>query len=233
VTELIISNKAPGFDYAALPTDTTEILQSTASRIRDRMCASIVETGRDLIKIKSVLEHGAFGAWLNAEIGMTERTAQNYMSAAELAGKYETVSYLPAAALYRLAAPSTPEAARAAIVDRLDRGETVSKLEISDTIAKAKWEKAEAERLAKIAPAELKRMRLRKEQRERKWEADRLEREREEQEEKQAARRAITILRDRLSGDQFNEFVALVRASSFSFRDELDKAVQPTREARI
>jgi hypothetical protein len=40
---------------------------------------------------------------------MTERTARNYMAAAELVSKSETVSVLQPKTLYLLASPSTPE----------------------------------------------------------------------------------------------------------------------------
>jgi hypothetical protein len=83
------------FDYAALPPDVVTEAQGAAERIRTRIRAAIVDVGADLIGVKDRLPHGAFSVWLKAEFGMTERTAQNYMSAAALAGKYETVSVLP------------------------------------------------------------------------------------------------------------------------------------------
>jgi hypothetical protein len=42
---------------------------------------------------------------------------------------------------------------------------------------------------------------------------------------------AIDILRDRLDGERFYEFVALVLASGFRFRDELEKEMRKRREA--
>lgn len=42
----------------------------------------------------------------------------------------------------------------------------------------------------------------------------------------QAAQKAIAILRDRLPGDLFKEFVDLVIASSFRFRSELEREVR-------
>jgi hypothetical protein len=228
MTEIVTTtNKVSGFDYAALPADTTEILQSTVLRIKDRMQANIIDTGRDLRKIKDeVLDHGEFGRWLKTELGLTERTAQNYMRAAELAAEYEIVSLLPATSLYRLASPSTPDTVRVAIVERLDKGETISARDISDSIAQAKWEQAEADRIARIPPAKLKRERLRKERRKQEAEARWLELEAREREERAAAHRAIAILQGHLSTDQLKEFWAEFNASSFEFRSELEKKIR-------
>ena len=86
-------------------------LKQLADSIRQRMVRSIVETGRDLQKAKAKLPHGQFGNWLKTEFDMSPKTAENYMRAAELADtKSEIVSFLPAAVLYKLAAPSTPAA---------------------------------------------------------------------------------------------------------------------------
>ena len=57
-------------------------LQEIAERIRSRYrraVADIVETGRDLAQVKSALDHGEFGEWIDREFGMTMRTAQRYI----------------------------------------------------------------------------------------------------------------------------------------------------------
>jgi hypothetical protein len=230
VTELIISNKVLGFDYAALRADTTEILQSTALRIRDRMKASIIDTGRDLLSIKNMIEPRTFGQWLEVEFGMTVRTAQNYMAAAELVAEYETVSHLPTTTLYRLA--SAPDAVRVAMVERLDKGQTVSKSDISDAVWHHRHAEAEAQRIARTPPANLKRERLNREQREKRYAEQRREWEEQERKETDASQRAIGILKDRL-GDQFKEFAELVLASSYRFRGELEKVINPDAAAPV
>ncbi|MFI5012039.1 MAG: DUF3102 domain-containing protein [Hyphomicrobiales bacterium] len=212
------------FDYTVIAADTAASLRSTATRIRDRMNASIIETGRDLAAVKDMLEPGTFGSWLNAEFSMTVRSAQNYMAAAALADKYETVSYLAPTAIYRLASPSTPDAVRDAIMCRVQKGEAVSKKAISDQIAqhrRQQAEKARADQLARIPPEKLKRQRRSREERARQDEARRLEHEKQQQEQTQAAQRAIAILRDRLSGDQFGEFVKLFKVAEYRFSAEL------------
>jgi hypothetical protein len=56
------------------------------------------------------LGHGNFLPWIEAEFGMSEWTARNFMRVAEeFGGKSGTVPDLPPTVLYQLAAPSTPE----------------------------------------------------------------------------------------------------------------------------
>ena len=136
----------PGFDYSSLDPETRSEAQLVADEIKTRMRGAVVEVGAALARIKARLVHGQFGDWLVAEFGMTERTAQNYMSAAALAAKYETVSVLPAGSLYLLAAPSTPEPARHAVIERLGQGEAPTAKAIKALIADAKYQQREQER---------------------------------------------------------------------------------------
>jgi hypothetical protein len=128
----------PGFDYDSLPTDIRAEAKAVAERIKARMTASVIDTGRDLLQVKGRLDHGQFGKWLSAEFGLTERTAQNYMAAAELVGKYETVSVLQPRSLYLLAAPSTPEPVKQQVVDRLAGGEVISDRAVKEMVDDAK-----------------------------------------------------------------------------------------------
>src|SRR3954447_12951496 len=95
------SNEAANkFDYGILEMVSADQARSAAERIRRRTWDSYIENGRDLIAIKALLDHGAFGRWLKAEFGMSERTAQNLMNAAELVdGKSAIVSVLPVTAI--------------------------------------------------------------------------------------------------------------------------------------
>jgi hypothetical protein len=136
----------PVFDYGSLPAEIRNEAKIIADEIKRRMRDAVIEVGAVLARIKDRLPHGQFGEWLSAEFGMTERTAQNYMAAAALAAKYETVSVLPAGSLYLLAAPSTPEPARHAVIERLGRGEAPSAKAIKTLIADAKYERREEQR---------------------------------------------------------------------------------------
>ena len=75
----------------------------------------LIEVGRELLGVKEAVGHGHFGAWLKAEFGWTERTAQNLMSVAERFGSNpKLISDLPIqpTAAYLLEAPSVPDEAR-------------------------------------------------------------------------------------------------------------------------
>ena len=132
----------PTFDYSALAPEAAAHMRDTADRIRMRHrqhVAAIIETGRDLLAVKQRLLHGQFGAWLQAEFSMTERTALNYMrTAAEFGGKSEIVSDLPPAALYTLVAPSTPASVKQAVIERLETGDRVTSHEVRDLVREAK-----------------------------------------------------------------------------------------------
>jgi hypothetical protein len=107
------------------------VVEETAVRIRLRMSRTvedIIEIGRDLKRVKEALGHGHFLRWIEAEFGMAERSAQNFMRVADRFGsKSATVADLPAAALYELAAPSTPDAVVEEVNERTAAGETVTR----------------------------------------------------------------------------------------------------------
>ncbi len=70
---------------------------------------AIIRTGRILDTVKQELGHGKFLAWIDLELGMSQRSARNYMRAAAWAeGKSATVAVLPPSTLYLLASPSVP-----------------------------------------------------------------------------------------------------------------------------
>jgi hypothetical protein len=94
-----------------------------------RTLASLIEIGNELLAVKKTLPHGRFGPWLRAEFGWTERTARNLMAVAGcFGGKTEMISEMqiePTAA-YLLAAPSAPNEARAAALERAAGGERIT-----------------------------------------------------------------------------------------------------------
>jgi Protein of unknown function (DUF3102) len=121
----------PEFDYSALVPTIADSTRNAAERIKSRIKASVLEIGHDLLAVKEQLEHGQFCDWLSCELGMTPRSAQNYMQTARAFGeKSEIISYLPQALVYQLAAPSTPAPIRDEIVKRFDSGERIHANEI-------------------------------------------------------------------------------------------------------
>jgi hypothetical protein len=100
------------FDYGTLTPSAAILLRQQAARLRGlitKTTGDMIDIGADLIRIKSELDHGQFTSWIEAEIGVSIRTAQGYMRFAMLAeGKCETVSLLPPSAVRMLAAKSAP-----------------------------------------------------------------------------------------------------------------------------
>jgi hypothetical protein len=129
------------FDYTKIAPDLVDEARATAERIRMRslkMQGLYIETGRDLIRIKAKLPHGDFGAWIEAEFQWTEKTAQNYMNAATfLEGKSETVSLLPPAIVYALAAPSAPAEVVTKLVAAVDAGARITASEVREKLSTA------------------------------------------------------------------------------------------------
>jgi hypothetical protein len=131
-----------GFDYAPLEEKTAEKVKEAADRIREtvkRTLEGIIEVGNQLLGVKEALPHGQFTRWLRAEFGWTERTARNFMAVAEQFGpKTEIISVLriePTAA-YLLAAPSAPDEARQAAVERAEAGERITAKVAKQILAK-------------------------------------------------------------------------------------------------
>ena len=113
------NGEVAGFDYGALDSNSAASAQRAAQKIRSGLRAqglAVIEVGRELLVVKALLQHGQFTAWLEAEFGLSERTAQRYMRVAEVFGaKADSVSDLPTTTLHQLAAhprhrwtPSSP-----------------------------------------------------------------------------------------------------------------------------
>lgn len=118
------------FDYASLDAETCQLVQQHTGEIRGlmkRTAQGIVEIGQKLIEVKERLEYGRFGYWLEAEFDWSYETAARFIrvyvqfSSVNLA----ELSIAPSA-LYELAAPSTPEAARKEAISRAKSGEAIT-----------------------------------------------------------------------------------------------------------
>jgi len=204
------------FDYSAFDRQTAAALRSIAEKIRTIRSAAIFAIGAELIKAKAELKaklgHGKFGQWLDAEFGMTERTAQRYMQAADTLGrKSDTVSVLPPAAIYKLTARSTPLAVRNEIVQRIEAGERPSAVDITARIDEAR-EQARMERMPLKQRAVAKQKFARAQRRaddHRRTVAEHVEEQQREQAEELAALdRLVTRLNDRFSDDELREIAA-------------------------
>jgi hypothetical protein len=121
-----------GFNYDLLETQVANQARGCADRIREKVkktLEDIIDVGNDLLAVRETLPHGHFGLWLRAEFGWTERTARHLMAVAQRFGpKTEMISDLtiqPTAA-YLLAAPSVPDEARQAAIERAQAGENIT-----------------------------------------------------------------------------------------------------------
>jgi hypothetical protein len=81
-----------------------------------------------LTDAKRIAGHGNWLPWLEREFGWTEQTALNFMRVHAMVGKSPNFGdlNLPVSGLYLLAAPSTPEEARAEVIERAEQGEALS-----------------------------------------------------------------------------------------------------------
>lgn len=129
------------FDYNILAPDIASMAAAAAVEIRtstSRQITEVVASSKLLLTVKAALPHGTFGKWLVAEFGWTERTAQNYMRAAETYGSNtKCVSDLPLKTIYQLQAPTVPESVKADVFSMAERGERPPEVAVKTMIAEA------------------------------------------------------------------------------------------------
>jgi hypothetical protein len=147
-----------GFDYSTLDdSDVATDARAAARRINDRIRTTQDEIGRELIAIQARMPRGAFGAWMAAELGFTERTATNYMGKARFVeGKSETVSLLPPAALYALASRSADPDVVKQVLDDVEAGKKVTTAVVKERLAQAKTAQKKSKNKARKSPEEIK-----------------------------------------------------------------------------
>jgi len=145
------------------PLDAARTLNQHAEAIKllaRRAARDIIEIGYHLTKAHKSAGHGKWLRWLDQEFGWSEQTARNYMRVFEMASIHNAVVdlQLPLRSLYVLAAPSTPEPVRQAVIDRAARGEKISHVEVTAAVdaaagIKPKFDKPKAqEKLPSYAP---------------------------------------------------------------------------------
>jgi len=118
-----------GFDYTSLDAATSRFVQQQTGEIRalmKRTAQDIVELGQKLIEVKETLGHGRFLSWLAAEFEWTDETARRFMNVTQQFGQNPQIVGFAPSALYVLAAPSIPEAARDEAITRAASGESIT-----------------------------------------------------------------------------------------------------------
>lgn len=121
------------FDYASLTSEDRIVIKQKTEEIKvlmRRTAQDVFDIGGKLLEIKDRLGHGKFGAWLKAEFGWSDRTAQNFML---VHSKFKSAnisdfSYLniSPSALYVLAADIPEEARSEAIALSQEKTITVA-----------------------------------------------------------------------------------------------------------
>lgn len=135
--------KTQEFDYATLDTETRNVVQQRSNEIKERLRDSAQaawEIGQRLVEVRDRLGYGRFYSWLQVEFEWSPRTAYNYISVFESFRSCATFSQVEIAtsALYLLASPSTPEAARSEALERAKLGETITPSKAKEIASKHK-----------------------------------------------------------------------------------------------
>lgn len=131
------------FDYDSLPDKTTRAFlkkkAESGRAILKRTAEGVWQMGELLTEVKSTLQHGEFGRWIEAELGLTDRTARNFMKVYD-AFKTEKISDLNAApsVLYMLSSPSVDDETREVATELIRSGELRSTSDAKALIAAAK-----------------------------------------------------------------------------------------------
>jgi hypothetical protein len=127
------------YNYELVAAEHRQPVRAAALEIKRglvRTQQELITIGSRLIEVKDRLAHGQFADWLKVEFELSERMAQRMMNVAEVYGdKSDTVSVFSQSALYLLAAPSTPKAARqAAVVEAQTTGKRPTKKRTQEII---------------------------------------------------------------------------------------------------
>jgi hypothetical protein len=126
------------------PVHADPILAAHANAIRalgKRVIADVIEIGQRLTECRRIKkEDGEWRAWLDDELRWSPQTAGRFIQLHQLSLTHSNLEHLelPVSGLYALAAPSTPEAARDAVLERAATGEKLTTAQITETIDTAK-----------------------------------------------------------------------------------------------
>lgn len=117
------------FDYTSLDVEVSQYVQQRTGEIRSlmkRTAQDIIEIGRRLLSVKEKLGHGCFLDWIDAEFEWSYPTAARFIQVTNYFSKGYQIDKFAPSALYLLAAPSTPETARAEAIALAATGEQIT-----------------------------------------------------------------------------------------------------------
>jgi hypothetical protein len=116
--------------------ENDRFLRQHATAIRRNLrhtIKDIIDSGKRLNECKRIVGRGNWLPWLKQEFGWTDKTAENFINVYKFAGaQFEKFSNLniPVSSLYLIAAPSTPEAARAKVIKQAEAGKRLSTAQV-------------------------------------------------------------------------------------------------------
>ena len=127
------------FDYKTLSPQQRTIIQRYTGEIKERLrrtAKDVWEVGQKLVEVRSQLKYGQFETWLSAEFGWSRRTAYNFINVYEAFSQSTNFAQLDIAtsALYKLAAPSTPESVRQEFLAKANQGEKITHKSINQAL---------------------------------------------------------------------------------------------------
>lgn len=127
------------FDYKTLSPQQRKVVEKRTGEIKERLrrtAQDVWEVGQKLVEVRSQLEYGQFEVWLSAEFGWSRRTAYNFINVYETFGESTNFAQLDIAtsALYKLAAPSTPESIRHEFLDKAEQGQKITHKQINQAL---------------------------------------------------------------------------------------------------
>ena len=120
-------------------------LRAVAERIkslRQQATEHAVEIGRELLRVKASLPHGAFIKWVEQACEFKIRTAQDLMKLArEADSNAQLVALMMPSTLRVYLSKTTPAAVRNSILGRLSNGERISRNELHSAVLAARSKK--------------------------------------------------------------------------------------------
>ncbi len=132
-------------------------LRESAARIRalrQKATEHAIDIGRELLRIKAGLPHGAFVRWVERECDFKIRTAQDLMKLArERQSNAEQAALLVPSTLRLFVSKTTPEPVRELVREKLKRGEQVSRNALSVAIFEAKGQETKKHNNAEASAA--------------------------------------------------------------------------------
>ena len=118
----------PGFNYTDLAASLRPRVHEETAALRSlarRDISGLLESGRRLLAVWELIGRDHFQAWLTAEVPISQPGASRCMCVARAFPSLDHPDRFRRGALYALASPSVPAAAREAALRRARAGETI------------------------------------------------------------------------------------------------------------